>query len=150
MKITLEQADLAEPEIIIRGNISSAQVRAIADLLCGRQSMQKMFFFKADKEYLFDISEVIYFEADNNKIFAHIGNEVYEARNKLYELEGIGYSKGFIRINKGTVVNVNYVLSVEAEFSGNYTLFLKNSERTLTISRKYMKNFKKYIMEVFV
>lgn len=149
MKITLEQADLAEPEIIIRGNISDAQVQNIVGFLNGKQALQKMFFFKDDKEYLFDITDVVYFEAGNNKIFAHIGNETYKTHHKLYELEGIGRSKGFIRINKGIVVNVSFVLSVEPEFSGNYILHMRDSKTQLTISRKYIKNFKKYIMEVF-
>lgn len=149
MKITLEQADLTEPEIIIRGDISNPQVQNIVGLLNGKQSLQKMFFFKNEKEYLFDITDVIYFEADNNKVFAHIGSELYETRHKLYELEGIGRSKGFIRINKGIIVNINHVLSVEAEFSGNYILFLRDTKTQLTISRKYVKDFKQYVMEVY-
>ena len=149
MKITLEQAELTEPEIIIRGDISSPQVQNIVGLLNGKQNLQKMFFFKNEKEYLFDIADVIYFEADNNKTFAHIDEDLFETRHKLYELEIIGRSKGFIRISKGVIVNINHVLSVEAEFSGNYTLFLKDSKTQLTISRKYVKAFKQYIMEVY-
>lgn len=147
MKITLEQADLAEPEIVIRGDVTSAQVQNIVGLLNGKQ--RKMFFFKNDREYLFDMSDVIYFRADGNKVTAYIDNEVYETRYKLYELEGVGYSKGFVRINKSEIVNINHVLSVEAEFSGNYELLLKDRQTRMTISRKYVKDFKKYVMEVY-
>lgn len=149
MKLTIEQANISEPEIIIRGDTSSPQVQNIIGLLNGKQSLQKMFFFKDEKEYLFDISDVIYFESADTKTFAHIGNETFEVRLKLYELESIGRSKGFVRINKGTVVNVNHILSVESEFSGNYILLLRDSGERLTISRKYAKDFKKYIMEVY-
>lgn len=148
MKIALEQANITEPEIIIRGDISSKQVQNIVELLNGKQTLQKMFFFKDEKEYLFDITDVVYFEADNNKTFARIGEDLFETRYKLYELESIGHSKGFIRISKGVIVNINHVLSVEAEFSGNYTMFLKNAKTQLTISRKYVKDFKRYVMEV--
>lgn len=148
MKIILEQADLGEPEIIIRGNVSGTQVKNIIELLSGKHYMQKMFFSKDEKEYLFDITDVIYFEANNNKTIARIGGEWFETRHKLYELESIGQSKGFIRISKGVIVNVNHILSVEAEFSGNYTLFLKDVKGRLTISRKYVKGFRQYIMEV--
>ena len=147
MKITLEQADLSEPEVIIRGDVSSSQVQNIVGLLNGKQ--RKMFFFKNEREYLFDISDVIYFETDGNKVIAHIGKDIYETRYKLYELEGMGYSKGFVRINKSVIVNINHVLSVEAEFSGNYELLLKDTQTRLTISRKYVKDFKKYVMEVY-
>lgn len=149
MKITIEQAELAEPEIIIRGNAASTQVQNIIELFNEKQYLQKMFFLKNEKEYLFDISDVIYFEAANNKTFARIGEELFEVRQKLYELESMGRFKGFVRINKGIVVNVNYILSVEAEFSGNYKLLLKDMKKSLIISRKYVKEFKKYIMEVY-
>lgn len=93
MKVTLEYADTAEPEVIIRGDIASPQVKNIAELLNGKKSFQKMFFFKNEREYLFDIKDVTYFEADNNKTIAHIGGEEYEVRHKLYELESIGRPK---------------------------------------------------------
>lgn len=147
MKVILENAALNEPEIIVRGNTGSVQVQRIIELLSGKQSAQKMFFFKDDREYVFDIGDVVYFEADNNKIYAHITDDMYEVRYKLYELESICRTKGFIRINKGVIVNINYVSSVEAEFSGNLRLNLKDSKTRLTISRKYVKSFRKYIME---
>lgn len=148
MKIILEQADLTEPEITIRGNVSGRQIQNILTLLNTETNFEKMFFFKNDKEYIFNITDVLYFEACKNKVTAHIGKEIYETKNKLYELEEIGRSKGFIRINKGVVVNANCVLSVEPEFSGNYILYMKDSKTQLTISRKYIRDFKKYIMEV--
>ena len=53
MKITIEQAELAEPEIIIRGNAASTQVQNIIELFNEKQYLQKMFFLKNEKEYLF-------------------------------------------------------------------------------------------------
>ncbi len=70
MKITLEHADLTEPEIIIHGQTESTQVRNLIELLGGKQ--QKMFFFKNEYEYIFDISDVSYFETDGSKVIAHI------------------------------------------------------------------------------
>lgn len=149
MKIKLEQADFQEPEIIIRGDVLSPQVQNIVELLNGKQSLQKVFLFKDEREYLFDITQVNYFEAANNKTFAYIGEEIFETKHKLYELESVGRTKGFVRISKGVVVNVDSVMSVAVEFSGNYTLSLKDGRTELTLSRKYVKDFKKYIMEVY-
>lgn len=149
MKVTLEQADLSIPEVIIRGDLSSEQVQNIIGLLSSSQSSQKMFFFKDDREYIFDLKDVVYFETSNNKVIAHIGLGVYEARNKLYELESALRAKGFIRINKSVIVNVNYISAVEPEFSGNYIAHMKGETMKQVISRKYLKDFKKYIMEVY-
>ena len=68
-----------------------------------------------------------------------------EARYKLYELSEMLRGSGFIQISRGVLVNVSEVLSVEPEFSGNYTATLKTGNRHLTISRKYFKSFRDYV-----
>ena len=148
MKVLLEQADLAEPEVIVRGYPNSEQVKNIIGLLSSSQSSQKMFFFKDGREYIFDLKDVIYFEADRNKIMARIGEAVYEVSGRLYELEGALGAKGFVRVSKGVLVNVNHIVSVEAEFSGNYTANMKCGGH-IVISRKYVKAFRKYVLEVY-
>ena len=148
MKVRLEPADLPDPEVIVRGRPDSGQVRNIMGLLNSSQSPQKMFFLKNDREYLFDLKEVACFETDGGRIAARIGGECYEARGRLYELETTLSAKGFVRISKGVIVNVEHISSVEAEFSGNYTANMKDGRR-LVISRKYVRAFRKYIMEVY-
>ena len=51
----------------------------------------------------------------------------------------------FAQINKSTLVNINFVKSIQAEFSGNYLIKLKDSKDVLTVSRKYFKEFKDQI-----
>ena len=69
-------------------------------------------------------------------------SDTYEARQKLYELKEQLPSRNFAQINKSVLVNINCVRSIQAEFSGNYRLKLKNRKESLTISRKYFKEFK--------
>lgn len=149
MKVTLEQADLSDPEIVIKGDLASEQVQNIIGLLNSSQSSQKMFFFMDEREYIFDLKDVVYFETSKNKVIAHINSATYETRSKLYELESNLRTKGFIRINKSVIVNVDYISAVEPEFSGNYIAHMKCENIKLVISRKYVKDFKKYIMEVY-
>ena len=70
---------------------------------------------------------------------------VYGSRKKLYELKEALSTEPFAQINKGTLVNIDFVKSVQAEFSGNYSLRLKSGKEILTISRKYFKEFKSKI-----
>ena len=67
---------------------------------------------------------------------------VYSTKQKLYELKDMLSALPFAQINKSVVVNIDFVKSVSAEFSGNYSLKLKTSKEILTISRKFMKEFK--------
>ncbi|MEA5059434.1 MAG: LytTR family DNA-binding domain-containing protein [Candidatus Pelethousia sp.] len=147
MKITLEQAPLAEPEVYIRGELGSPQVTALIAALQRAGGAGKMFLCREEKEYPVDPSDISFFEARASKVYARTGGEDYEAGHKLYELCDWMRARGFVQISKSVVVNVNHIRSVEAEFSGNYTALLKDGRTRLTISRKYMKDFRKYVME---
>lgn len=148
MKITLEQAALQEPEVCIRGELASPQVAAIIAALQRAGGPGRIFLYKEEKEYPVEPGEISFFEARGSKVLAKAAGAEYETRHKLYELCNLLGSSGFVQISKGVVVNVNQVRSVEAEFSGNYTALLKDGKTHLTISRKYMKDFRKYVMEV--
>lgn len=148
MKITLEQASLAEPEVTIRGELGSPQVQALAAALQGMRGAGRLFLHRDEKEYPVVPEEISFFEARANRVYAQVGGETYEARYKLYELCGLLQGRGFVQVSKGVVANVEYIRSVAAEFSGNYTAYLKDGKTRLTISRKYMKDFRKYVMEV--
>ena len=83
-----------------------------------------------------------------DRVYAYVEGQAYEARQKLYALATLLRGRGFIQISKGVVANAHHIASVAAEFSGNYTAFLKDGKTQLTISRKYMKDFRNFIMEV--
>ena len=67
--------------------------------------------------------------------------EVQRLLSLLHEDAG----HGFIQINKSTLVNIHFVKSISAEFSGNYTATIKGRSETLTISRSYFKAFKQFV-----
>ncbi len=52
--------------------------------------------------------------------------------------------KGFVRISKGYVINLNHVDYIELEFNGSYILYTKNKDK-LMISRNYVKSFKQFV-----
>lgn len=146
MKIILEQGDIPELEVIIRGNLSDPQIPQLVASINRAGGMSKLFLYAEEREYICRAEEIDYFEASGDHVYAHQGQRRMEARYKLYELvEGL-YDKGFVQISKGVVVNSAVVTSVAAEFSGNYVVHLKDQTR-LSLSRKYVKQFRKYILE---
>lgn len=146
MKLTLEQADNAELEVIIRGNLTDPQVSQLVTVLNSTHTISRLFLYCEEKEYLCSVSDILYFEAMNGKVFAHTPNEVLEAKNKLYELATMLSGNGFIQINKSMILNIHFLQSIEPEFSGNYIATLRNQKR-LPISRKYFKAFRNYVMK---
>ncbi len=148
MKISFEQAALPEPEVIIRGDLADPRISELAAAVQKAAGASRLFLYRDEREYPHDFSEISWFETMDNRTIAHLGSEQYEAKYKLYELAEMGYRHGFVQINKSMLVNVRAVESVAAEFSGNYTAYLRDGKTRLTISRKYVKAFRNYVMEV--
>ena len=146
MKVTFESANLAETEVLIRGDIASPDVAKILDYIKSLSSTgKKLLLYREDEQFLVDPCDVVYIEAKENKVEAVTLAGVYGSRKKLYELKEALSTEPFAQINKGTLVNIDFVKSVQAEFSGNYSLRLKSGKEILTISRKYFKEFKSKI-----
>ena len=142
MKIILEPADLKEPEVIIRGEVGSLEVVSILQMM-GRKNTGKLLLYREEEQHIVDVGDMVYLAATGNKVTVYTRSGTYEARQKLYELKEL--LDGFVQINKSTLVNMEFVKSIQAEFSGNYRLNLKDRKETLTISRKYFKEFKEQI-----
>ena len=141
MKIKLESAELPETEVIIRGDVTSEEVVSLLQLLKKRNS-GKLILYKEEEQYIMDADEIVYVEVSDNKVYAYTKQDTYEAKQKLYEIKEFVGGRSFAQINKSVIVNINCVKSIQAEFSGNYRLKLKNRKESLTISRKYFKEFR--------
>lgn len=141
MKIKLESAELPETEVVIRGDVTSEEVVSLLQLLKKRNS-GKLILYKEEEQYIMDADEIVYVEVSDNKVYAYTKQDTYEAKQKLYEIKELLGGRSFAQINKSVIVNINCVKSIQAEFSGNYRLKLKNRKESLTISRKYFKEFR--------
>ena len=144
LKIKLESAELPETEVIIRGDVTGEEVVSLLQLL-KKRSTGKLILYKEEEQYIVDADEIVFVEVSDNRVYAYTRQDTYEAKQKLYEIKELLGGKSFAQINKSVIVNINCVKSIQAEFSGNYRLKLKNRKETLTISRKYFKEFKDQI-----
>lgn len=141
MKITLESAQVPETEITIRGDVTSDEVLSILQLLRSRTS-GKIMVYREEEQFILDTGDIVYIETGTSKVHVHTAGETFESRQKLFELKGLLESQGFAQISKSTLVNINAVKSIQAEFSGNYRIKLKSRRDVLTVSRKYFKEFR--------
>ena len=132
MKITLEHIPDQELEVVLRGDTESKEARQVLATLNHAPSFGKLMLQDEDESFLVDPADVRYFEASQGRTHAVTDTGRFESKEKLYELAAALSSKGFIQINKSTVVNINYVRSIAAEFSGNYTARLKGGNESLS------------------
>ncbi|MBQ8597704.1 MAG: LytTR family transcriptional regulator [Lachnospiraceae bacterium] len=93
----------------------------------------------------FRLDEVYYFEALDEKVFAYTGNEVYEMKMRLYEVEKEYEKNHFVRCSKSVVINLMLLESISPALNGRFFAHMKNKEK-LIISRQYAANIKKIVM----
>ena len=88
------------------------------------------------------MTEVYYVEAVDDSVFIYGQKIVYEARQKLYELEGILKEKYFLRVSKSLILNLMKVKAIKPALNGRYSAILRSDEEVI-ISRKYVPELKK-------
>jgi DNA-binding LytR/AlgR family response regulator len=91
--------------------------------------------------YFVKVSDVLYFEAVDNKTFVYTEDDVMEMKQRLYELEIMLSEKDFIRTSKSQIVNINKIKTLKPELNRTILATLCNNEQ-LYISRKYVQSFK--------
>ncbi|MGF6376560.1 DNA-binding LytR/AlgR family response regulator [Clostridiales Family XIII bacterium PM5-7] len=97
--------------------------------------------YKGEEIHRISLSEVYYFEAVEKKTFLYLEQEVYEIKERLYQIEEKYSDTDFVRISKSVIVNVNKIVSVSPELSGRLSAKLENGEKQ-QISRFYVNLLK--------
>ena len=108
MKISLEYAENSELEVIIKGDVSGEEARGVISALSNSQ-FGKLMLQGKDESFLYNAADIVYFVSELGKTYAVCESGKYEVKEKLYTLSASLRGKGFIQINKSTVVNINHV-----------------------------------------
>ena len=147
MKVRIElDPEMDEPEMIIRAPRLTEDVARLQQLIL-EQKMTPLTFYKDRSEYFVDVSEILFFETDGEKIYGHTREEAYEVRQKLYELEEI-LPIAFCRISKSSIVNTKQIYSIEKSFSGTSTVNFYQTHKQVHVSRHYYQLLKERLKEM--
>lgn len=140
MKITiLDIKPGEEEEIIIKCNhVDDDWLRLLHQF---RDGNGKLNAHKDGEIHILETTDVYYFEAVEQKVFAYCEKEVYEIKNRLYELTELLPVRHFLRISKSTILNIDKVKQLKPAFNGRFEAWLQNGEKVI-ISRQYVPDFK--------
>ncbi|WP_028274207.1 LytTR family DNA-binding domain-containing protein [Atopococcus tabaci] len=143
MKLNLqEDKSLKEAIIDITYNVFDRRIQRVIEIV-ETNNIQ----LKGEKDghiHLINSQDIYYIESVDNSSFLYTELEVFEAKEKLYVLENKLEETSFIRINKSTILNMDYLDSVSPLPNYRLEANLKNGEKVI-ISRHYMKNVKQYL-----
>lgn len=140
MKIVIEECPANEEDtIIVRcKELDEKTMMLLQQLKTGKKQLSAM---KDGQIVMLEPKEVYYFEAVDSRVYIYTQQEVYECRQKLYELEEQYNSSDFLRISKSVIVNMSKIRKLNPGFSGRFEAQLKNGEKVI-ISRQYVPALK--------
>lgn len=139
MKIIIEELPPdQEDTIIVRCRELDEQTLRIINMLKsgGKQQLTAL---QNGEIVMLDPKEVYYLEAVDNKVFIYTEKDVYETKQKLYEMEE--QSTNYLRISKSVIINISKIRRLIPELSGRFVAQLKNNEKVV-ISRQYVPDLK--------
>ncbi|MCL1696793.1 MULTISPECIES: LytTR family DNA-binding domain-containing protein [unclassified Lysinibacillus] len=136
MKISIEEiSQQLEEEIIIRCHEVNEEINAIMNKLKTENPI--LLGHQNDSIHRIKLSDIYYFEAVEGKVFMYCRDNVFEVKQKLYELEELCKGKNCFRASKSTILNITKISSVYPTISGRFEAVLDNGERAV-ISRQYV------------
>ncbi len=97
--------------------------------------------------HLLQIDDILYFESVDKKCFAYLNTEVFQVDYTLKDLESVLMTKGFLRINRSTIVNIYKIDHIQFEYNMRIYAYLINKEKMI-ISRHYNKAFQANIQKI--
>ncbi len=140
MKITIEENQNEEEEIIIRCRQMDDDLMRIISFI----KAQKNTIVGYERDHIHRIvpTDIYYFESVDNRVYLYCKKEVFESKQKLYEIEeGLGM-QDFFRISKSVIVNLRKIKYISPAFNGRFEATMLNGEKVI-ISRQYVPEFKK-------
>ena len=148
MKIQIEVDEkILEDEVIIRCNQLNDEINQIQNVVNEIISKNKsIIFYKDNIEYYISLKEVLFFETEENNVFAHTLENVYQVKYKLYELEKL-LPGNFMRVSKSSILNIDYIYSITRNITASSIVEFQNTYKKVYVSRNYYKPLKFKLLE---
>lgn len=143
MKVSVElSSDIIEPYAIVYTDKVTDEIQRMIDILSTNKTIITA-LQNEDKIAILQSNEIYMVRVENGDTIIFSEKQKYRSRKRLYELEQ-QLGKKFMQISKSTLVNLDYLDSIEAGFNGTLLLKLKNGCKDY-VSRTYLPKFKKYL-----
>lgn len=141
MKVRIENVKSRDDEqILIQCYRVNDELLEIIDFIKSRED--QLSGYEDTRIYQISLRDIYYFEGVDNKVYAYLKDQVYEIKNKLYELEELYKKRKFFRCSKSVLINLLKIECVKPALNGRFTAKLLNGEQVI-ISRQYVPDLKK-------
>jgi DNA-binding LytR/AlgR family response regulator len=138
MKVRIERGKSDQPEeVVVYCRNVTPEIESLARQLVQliKNSPQPS-YFKGEEQYYLSYREILFFETDAEKIFAHTVAAAYETPMRLYELEK-SLPGCFVRVSRSAIVNTLQVFSIKKGLTRVNQISFRNSPKVVYGSRLY-------------
>jgi len=140
MKVIVEKIPQGEEtQVIFQVAHMTDKIRRAISIL---ESPDKLVVYLGNERFQVAISDILYVETVDLKVFVYVDQAVYQSRLKLTEIEAGLDDSDFLRISKQMIVNIGKIQSVMPAGNGRFQASLFNGEK-LIISRQYVPEMKR-------
>lgn len=144
MKIELDiQKEYEKLVVSIKNNMVNDEVNGIIKKLESNNDI-KIIGKKDESIYRLATEDIVCFYSEGSKVKAETMKDKFDIKEKLYVLEELLKHKGFVRLSKFSIGNVNKIKRIDVEFNGSMVIVFKN-DRSEIISRRQVKYVKDYL-----
>lgn len=140
MKIIIEEPkDSEEDQIIFKCHEMTPELLHIIALL---KTQDGLIAYDGNKIHRIRPAAIYYIEVVDSKTFIYCKENVYESKQKLYEIEEYAINSDLLRASKSVIINLSKIKTLSPALSGRFEATLDNGEK-LIISRQYVSSLKK-------
>ena len=141
MRLRIEISDeLTEDEVIIRCSRMDENVQKLQAYIKDLGS-PSIVFYKEQQEFFLPLNDILFFETEGERVYAHTANDAYRVKFKLYELEEM-LPRNFARASKGTIVNTSKIYAINRQLTSSSQVKFRNTHKQIYISRHYFNAIK--------
>jgi two-component system, LytTR family, response regulator len=92
--------------------------------------MEQIVARKANRIFLLDPAEAVFFYIDNGIVRVRVDNDAYWVNYHLSELEDALTSRGFFRAHRSSLVNLKRVREIRSDPRGSFVLVMNDARNS--------------------
>lgn len=139
MKCEIIIDESSEERVVIYAKEHSAWVEEIRRTVLGE--VREVIGYRERSAVPLNFKEVAYFATFDGEVYAGGRCGRYRVNERLYELESILPSAGFVKINQSCIANLGEIERFDASLGGSLVVIFKDGYRDY-VSRRQMKKVK--------
>lgn len=129
------------------GEVSSNLRRLLAEVQRRQQAPARLLVQQKDRAIFLPLETIDWAGSERNYLNLHVGAQVYTVRGTIESLEEKLDVSQFLRINRSTVVRIDFIRELQNWFHGEYKVVLLSGE-TLTWTRRYVGRYPEILQKL--